>query len=181
MSGPTTRQVPPHRLHKAVKESNMKEVKRLLSLPQPQVNKRSAGANNHTALMVAAQHHTDPSITQVLLQHGADPGLPDDVDLMTSIMMACFHSDSHVAVLEAMLTHVGEDINLEWRDRESRTAVAVAVYHNSPACLRLLLEAGAKCNVASRDRKSVHLVAREMGHTEVANILKEFTKGESFC
>ena len=164
-------------LHQAVYDGDLTEVKRLLSSPHVDVNGRDPSDYVYeTPLITAAMYNTTPDITNVLLQHGANVALTVDGG-WTAVMFACLDSDRHLPVLQALLNHhTGARVQLEDRDRDGETALMRTVYHNSPDCLRLLLDMGASTDGRYRDGRSVMGKARERGNTEVICVLDEHSR-----
>ena len=136
--------------------------------------------------MNAAVYNTTPDITHVILQHGGNVTLSDD-DGRTAVMLACCNSDQHLPVLQALMGHhTGALVQLEERNSDGWTAVMCAVASNSPGCLRLLLDMGARIYYGRYSNgQSVMGWARKLHYTEVIRVLEEHSRtGEllvQFC
>ena len=163
-------------LHQAVKDCDLPEVRRLLSSPDTDVN--ATDYVHFTPLMYAAKRHSSSSITHLLLQHGADPDMTNNDDV-TAVMLSCQHADRHLAVLQALLTHqTGDLVDLEARNIWGSTAVMYAVMFNSPGCLRLLLDMGARCGgtwSSWRNGREVMEMARVWWQGEILDVLEDWS------
>ena len=158
------------------------EVTRLLTSSDTDVNVRHADEYRMTALMWAACYTRTPDITNVLLQHGADPSLTDDYN-RTAVLMSCYNSDANLAVLQTLLSVPGVCDLLEVKDNGGHTAVMMAVACNSPRCLQMLVDKGAVCGGTFGNGKTVEEVARWNGYTEVIKVLEGNTRkaGKYIC
>ena len=104
--------------------------------------------------------------SEILLSDGS----PDH----TALMQACADKDSRRHILQASLSYNGGNlVNLQFRNAKGNTAVCEAVQHNSPGCLRILLDAGAVMSEEDEDRLVKH--ATDNGYTEVLKVLEDYT------
>ena len=164
----------------------MTELRRLLSQEDVDVDIK-AGFWNRTPLMLATRRN-NPEICHLLLRHGADLTLTDD-EGYTAMMFACVACDSRLAVLRVMLEYVSPRIDLDVRNRDGWTCLMLAVWHKSPACLRLLLGHGASTQGVIKyislglREKSVMEYVRDSGKKEIVDVFEEYErrKGEFSC
>ena len=77
-------------------------------------------------------------LVKLLLEHGADVNIKDDVDRKTPLYNACYKNKLNIAKL--LLKH-GADVNI--KDGYGLTPLYNACYYNNIELIKLLLEHGA--------------------------------------
>ncbi|MCE2542708.1 MAG: ankyrin repeat domain-containing protein [Acidobacteria bacterium] len=130
-----------------------------------------AGANpdtfsvGETALMTAGRTGSVDA-ARLLLEHGADPHLAEELRGQTALMSAA--AARHAGMVRLLLDH-GVDIDLH--SRGGFSALAFAVRAGGHGAVRVLLESGADVNDMLRDGTSVLMLAIVNGHYDLAAFL----------
>ena len=131
-------------LSEAVRRERVNDVMNNLG---PHVNDRYV--HRDTVLMQAARHNINFTVTELLLQAGADPTLTDGSE-MTALQYACRDRDTHVQIVEILLELPEVVSGLEHKNKFGNTALMEAVFENSHLCVSRLLGAGARFDSSLR-------------------------------
>jgi len=162
-------------LHTAVQDLDIPEIRQLLA-EGADVDARND--DNRTPLMVLASasafcdhddHDDDdvtPEVAEILLSHGADTSLVDDVN-NTAAMTAAMCGNA--GVLEVLCGHGS---GLEARSSSGFTALTLAVMARQPECVGLLLAHGASlCATDWSGRTVIERAAAKSGCQEIVGLL----------
>jgi tetratricopeptide (TPR) repeat protein len=130
----------------------------------------ASNTEGYTPLMLAARSNPNPEVVRLLLERGADPNTRGRNN-STALSFAAGYTDNVEAV--RLLLAAGADPNaqsgLGWS-----ALMLVARLPTGAEVTRLLLEAGADPNLRTTDGLTALRLAEDMGHTEVAEVLREF-------
>ena len=127
---------------------------------------KATDATKRTALMWAAfKGHT--SVVEYLVDKGADINAKDS-DNMTALIYAA--KGSALQTAEFLLKN-GAEVNVRSKKR-GVTALMTAAAWGNEKMVQLLLENGASAELEDNDGITAERYAREGGHSEVADLLK---------
>jgi len=146
-------------------QSNLYENVKLLLENGAKVNKKAAFGI--TALMVA----DSLDVLDLLLNNGAEVSLKDR-EGNDALLHSSVRSNIHKA---NVLIRSGADINTENDKGESSIIKAIKYEYKKPeekiAYIRFLLENGAEIQHRDKKKKTAYVIAKEMGHDDIANFL----------
>ena len=159
-------------LYTAARNGDLAEVKQLVKDEGVAVDVRGGG-DNWTPLMTASCEG-NKDVVDFLLLNKADVNARNDY-CITAMLLAAM--EGHVEVVEALaggggrVGAVGDD---------GRTALHYAAKEGHLTTVQTLLTHGAEPGVKAKDGSTAGDMATQEGHHEVADVLEEATRGDSF-
>ncbi|NXM31841.1 ANKK1 protein, partial [Oxyruncus cristatus] len=148
-------------LHLMVIQGNVEKVKFLLSC---KANVNSQVVCGYTPLIMAVQKRL-PEICSVLIEHGADPNVPDE-DGWTPLHFAAQSGDDRIVRL--LLDHQAQ-VNAQ--EHDGWTPLHLAAQNNFENVARVLLSRQADSNTQEADGKTALHVAACFGHVGLVKLL----------
>ncbi|NXK37132.1 ANKK1 protein, partial [Piprites chloris] len=148
-------------LHLMVIQGNVEKVKFLLSC---KANVNSQVVCGYTALIMAVQKRL-PEICSVLIEHGADPNVPDE-DGWTPLHFAAQNGDDRTVRL--LLDH---QARVNAQEHDGWTPLHLAAQNNFENVARVLLSRQADSNTQEADGKTALHVAACFGHVGLVKLL----------
>ncbi|MFL6210366.1 MAG: ankyrin repeat domain-containing protein [Pyrinomonadaceae bacterium] len=140
----------------------------------------------NTALTYAAgAGHTDVVATLVMagadvthsnrtgrtaLHVASDRGYPATAQMLRQAHLCCAARDGQLALIEEVLV-AGADVNAQLAD--GWTALMIAVYHDQPAAVQLLLMRGANAEQQTVTGRSARTIAAGLSHQECYRLLTQ--------
>ncbi|KAJ7424937.1 Ankyrin repeat and protein kinase domain-containing protein 1 [Pitangus sulphuratus] len=148
-------------LHLMVIQGNVEKVKFLLSC---KANVNSQVGCGYTPLIMAVQKRL-PEICSVLVEHGADPNVPDE-DGWTPLHFAAQNGDDRTVRL--LLDH---QARVDAQEHDGWTPLHLAAQNNFENVARVLLSRQADPNTQEADGKTALHVAACFGHVGLVKLL----------
>ncbi len=139
----------------------------IVPLPRPlpsQRGRRRASQSNELSAAHLKLSQKAAQITQLLLQHGADPNATDEAGY-TPLYVAAWNR--HAGVVQVLLRHNAQVI----LPSAHTTALHAASWSGDGECVKLLLNAGASVHARDRDGETPLHKAAWRGHLEVVRML----------
>jgi ankyrin repeat protein len=124
-------------------------------------------ASDKTGLIIATGHFSTKA-AQILLEHGADPNVPDGVGNYPVHIAA---RKGREATMRLLLDH-GADVNALDESQERPLAMA-AVFQREQGLLQLLIDHGARVNVLDMYGNSALVTAARLGNLGILDMLLE--------
>ncbi|XP_027511592.1 ankyrin repeat and protein kinase domain-containing protein 1 isoform X1 [Corapipo altera] len=148
-------------LHLMVIQGNVEKVKFLLGC---KANVNSQVGCGYTPLIMAVQKRL-PEICSVLIEHGADPNVPDE-DGWTPLHFAAQSGDDRIVRL--LLDH---QARVDAQEQDGWTPLHLAAQNNFENVARVLLSRQADSNTQEGDGKTALHVAACFGHVGLVKLL----------
>ncbi|NWR90004.1 ANKK1 protein, partial [Furnarius figulus] len=148
-------------LHLMVIQGNAEKVKFLLSC---KANVNSQVVCGYTPLIMAVQKRL-PDICSILIEHGADPNMPDE-DGWTPLHFAAQNGDDRIVRL--LLDH---QARVNAQEHDGWTPLHLAAQNNFENVARVLLSRQADSNTQEVDGKTALHVAACFGHVSLVKLL----------
>ncbi|NXC26554.1 ANKK1 protein, partial [Campylorhamphus procurvoides] len=148
-------------LHLMVIQGNAEKVKFLLSC---KANVNSQVVCGYTPLIMAVQKRL-PDICSILIEHGADPNMPDE-DGWTPLHFAAQNGDDRTVRL--LLDH---QARVNAQEHDGWTPLHLAAQNNFENVARVLLSRQADSNTQEVDGKTALHVAACFGHVSLVKLL----------
>lgn len=125
---------------------------------------------NNSPLIRHVAYHNQPLLVKELLNHGADPDIPDQKRGMTALIDAAYKG--YIDIINLVLPYVK---NIDWAESEfGHTALMEAARSGELEIVKLLVQSGCNPNLRSKEGNTALDFAKSRNYEDIINYLEPY-------